>query len=194
MSTDPRIALLEEGQAEDSQLGVLSRARQRYGWLPNTIRVMARSGSAGEIYLDAGARNEATSLSALERELTAVATAAQNRCEYCLTAHSLGAIALGASRDEVLAAADGDSADARTDAILVFARAVLEERGQVSEQQISAALAVGLEEGELLDIVAVVAENILGNYVNNVAATPIDGLLRRAASRQELPAGQGVPA
>lgn len=178
--------------AEDSRLATFRRARARYGWLPNTIRVMARSASAAAIYLDSGGRNEATSLSALERELVAVTTAGHNGCEYCLAAHSVGLAVLGASREEVLAARRGVAAERRSVAIIAFARAVLQERGMVSEEQIAAALNAGLQEGALLDIVAVVAENILGNYVNNVAATPIDDLVLRAAKRlapvEEVPA------
>jgi uncharacterized peroxidase-related enzyme len=191
---DPRIALLDEECAEDSQLRVLAQARQRYGWLPNTIRAMARSASAANIYLDACAHNEATGLSARERELIAVLTAEHNSCEYCLAAHGVKAIALGASRDEVLAAGGCAAADPRAAAILKFARAVLQERGSVADEQISAARAAGLDEGLLIDIVAVVAENVLGNYVNNVAGTPVDELVQRAARRQALAVGEELAA
>jgi uncharacterized peroxidase-related enzyme len=185
-----RIAML----AEDSRLATFRRARTRYGWLPNTIRVMARSASAAALYLDAGGRNAAASLSALERELVAVTTAAHNGCEYCLAAHSVGLVVQGASRDDALAARRGVPGQARSAAIVAFARAVLEERGMVAGEQLAAARDAGLDDGALLDIVAVVAENILGNYVNNVAATPTDELVRRAAERLHLAPFEGVAA
>jgi len=38
----------------DLQLRAFDTARRRYGWLPNTIRVMARGSNAADLYLKAG--------------------------------------------------------------------------------------------------------------------------------------------
>jgi uncharacterized peroxidase-related enzyme len=175
--------MLRDAEADERERAILERARGWYGWVPNTIRVMARSASAADLYLDADERNRETALSALEREAVAVATAAHNRCEYCLTAHSLALAGLGASASEVAAAREAKSDTPRTDAILAFAAAILRARGSVSDEDFQAALAAGLEQSTLLDVVAVVIENSLGNYVNNLAGTPLDPIPRRAAAK-----------
>jgi uncharacterized peroxidase-related enzyme len=190
----PRIEIVEDERASSQQLETFARARWRYGWVPNTIRVMARSGSAARNYLDAGERNTASGLSSLERELIAVATASFNRCGYCLAAHSVNLMAHGASREEAIDAQEGVSPTARSAAILTFARAILEQRGAVSAEEIAVAARAGLDDATLLDVAAVVAENVLGNYVNNLAATPIDSVVVRAIERLELPLGQEVVA
>ncbi len=62
---EPRLTLLEEPGADERERAIFARARHRYGWVPNTIRAMAHSASAAELYLDADERNGNTTLSAL---------------------------------------------------------------------------------------------------------------------------------
>jgi uncharacterized peroxidase-related enzyme len=157
---------------------LFERAERLYRFLPNTIRVMARGTRVGELYLEAGRLNRRATLSALERELLAITTAAYNRCEYCLAAHTLAAQAFGASPDQAAAAQDAQAEDPRTAALLEYALAVLEARGRISDGQLAAARAAGLDDTTLLDVLAVVVENTLGNFVNNLALTDVDESLR----------------
>ena len=158
---------------------LFERARRTYRFLPNTIRVMARGSRVAELYLDAGRLNRKGALSALERELVAITTAAFHGCEYCLTAHTLAAQGFGASTADAAAAQEGHGGDPRSAALLELALAVLEMRGRVTDAQLSGARAAGLDDTELLDVVAVVVENTLGNLVNNLARTEIDERMLR---------------
>ncbi len=174
-----------EPVAEDTpdRHALFARARRTYRWVPNTIRVMARGSRVGELYLDAGEHNRAGRLDPLERELIAIATAAHNGCEYCTTAHLVAARSLGADEADVLAARAAEANNPRHAAILRFASEVLDSTGQVSDEQLAAARAAGLDDSLLLDIVAVVIENCLGNFINNVARTEVDEVLLRALGR-----------
>jgi uncharacterized peroxidase-related enzyme len=158
-------------------------AKAMLGWLPNTVRVMARGASAAELYLRARELNARSGLAPAERELIACLTAAHNRCEYCLTAHSIAARLLEVDVDEVLLAREGRSSAPRGAAILGFAAALLASKGRVGDEDLARARGAGLTDAELIDIVAVVAENMLGNFVNNLARTELDGPLVRAAAR-----------
>lgn len=158
-------------------------AKAMLGWLPNTVRVMARGASAAELYLRARELNDRSGLTPTERELIACLTAAHNRCEYCLTAHSVAARLLEVDVDEVLIAREGRSSDPRGAAVLGFAAALLASNGRVGDQDLTRARGAGLTDAELIDIVAIVAENMLGNFVNNLAQTELDGLLVRAVAR-----------
>jgi alkylhydroperoxidase family enzyme len=51
---------------------------------------------------------------------------------------------------------------------------VLARRGQVSDATLSAARAAGLDDGEIVEVVAHVALNVFTNYLNNVAQTEVD--------------------
>lgn len=179
-----RITPIADHDADERVRAVYGRARATYGWLPNTIRVMARGSATAELYLEAGRLNSQGSLSATERELLAILTAARNQCDYCLTAHSLAARALSVPFDDVEAAAlRAESADPRVRAILQFACAVLDAAGRVADADLADAYAAGLESVTLLDIVCTVIENSLGNLINNLADTQLDPVLRRSAER-----------
>jgi alkylhydroperoxidase family enzyme len=50
----------------------------------------------------------------------------------------------------------------------------VEKRGRVSDAQLETVRRAGYSDGEIIDIVALVAVNLLTNYVNQVAGTEID--------------------
>jgi alkylhydroperoxidase family enzyme len=58
--------------------------------------------------------------------------------------------------------------------LAAFSRAVVEQRGWVSEAEQEAFLAAGFTPRQLLDVVAIAALKTLSNYVNHLAHTPLD--------------------
>ena len=98
-----------------------------------------------------------------------------NGCSYCLSAHTY--LALNVARlpaDEIDAARDFRSTDARAGAALRFARHVAELQGRVADVDLEALNNAGFDVAETIEIVATVALNVLTNHVNNVARTDID--------------------
>ena len=81
----------------------------------------------------------------------------------------------GLQPDEILASRRARAVDAKRDAGLKFAQAVVVNRGDVSDdgaqRQVRAA---GFTDGEITEIVAHVALNIFTNYINLVARTIVD--------------------
>jgi alkylhydroperoxidase family enzyme len=51
---------------------------------------------------------------------------------------------------------------------------VAQTRGNVSDEDLSAARAAGLSDAQIVEVVASVALNVLTNYFNNLAETVID--------------------
>jgi alkylhydroperoxidase family enzyme len=68
----------------------------------------------------------------------------------------------------------GRSSDAKTQAALNFAAAIVSERGRISDAQLNAVRAAGYGDAEVAEIVAHVAANIFTNYFNHIAGTVID--------------------
>jgi len=81
---------------------------------------------------------------------------------------------LGLVPDQIRDSRQGTAADGKTDALLHFARKLVETRGQVSDGDVDAVRQAGLTDGEIAEAVAGVALNIFTNYFNHVAATDID--------------------
>ena len=57
----------------------------------------------------------------------------------------------------------------------------MRERGHIGDADVLAVRDAGFSEGEIVEIIAVVAENIFTNLLNIVAATDIDFPIVRAA-------------
>ncbi|MCA9613235.1 MAG: carboxymuconolactone decarboxylase family protein [Sandaracinus sp.] len=169
-----RIALLTDDQASESVRPKLEAVRRGLGTVPNLVRVFARSEAALDGYLAFSGALGKGSLPAKLREQIALVVAETNGCEYCLAAHSFLGGRVGLDRQAIAAARDGHAEDTKTDVALAFAREVAAGRGRASDDTLSKAIRAGWSEGELVEIVAHVALNVLTNFTNNVAHTPVD--------------------
>jgi AhpD family alkylhydroperoxidase len=103
-----------------------------------------------------------------------LAASEANACPYCTSILcALGAQA-GLTADDLLEARSARAEDTRTDAALKFARAVLETRGKVEDDELRAVRGAGFGEAEIVEIVASVVVGCFTNFLNNVAATDLD--------------------
>jgi uncharacterized peroxidase-related enzyme len=172
MTTIPQI---ESGSATPAQAAALEAIKKAYGSVPNLGKVLANSPAAVNGWLAfSGALTEGV-LPAPVRELLAVGTAVDNRCTYCLSAHTY--LAEKVSRvdpSEVVAARTNSNTDPHIDALLKLSHAIGTSRGAVAPADIDQARAAGVTEAEIIEIIANLALNIMTNYVNIVADTDID--------------------
>jgi alkylhydroperoxidase family enzyme len=81
---------------------------------------------------------------------------------------------VGLEAEEIAAGRVAHSADAKRDVGLQFVQALVVQRGMVSDQALAHAKAAGFSDGDIAEIVANVAINILTNYFNHVARTEVD--------------------
>ncbi|GAA0251413.1 hypothetical protein GCM10010492_59730 [Saccharothrix mutabilis subsp. mutabilis] len=68
----------------------------------------------------------------------------------------------------------GLATDTTAQAALTLAAEILRTRGGVEDADLKAAREAGLTDGEIAEVVAHVALNVLTNYLNKVADTDID--------------------
>jgi uncharacterized peroxidase-related enzyme len=168
------------------------RATVLWNNVPSTLGVMAVGGAVAESYLSQAEANRSTSIGELDREAVAVLVATMNGCDYCLSAHVARSLILGAPPDEIMRWRAGAAQTPARHALLRLATAIVESRGSVSDADLADARTHGMRDAEIVDLVGVVAENTLGNLVNNVAATPPEpGLIawcrRRGVDLQAAP-------
>jgi len=169
-----RINIPTRDGAPSASHGVLDEIDRKFGVIPNLFRLLAVSPRVLEGYAELNAAL-AGAFTPKIREQVAIAVAEVNGCDYCLSAHSyLGSNLAGLSGEDIALNRKGGAADPKTAAIVRFATVVAEKRGQVSNEDLAAATAAGLQDSELVDVVALVAENVLTNFINNVAQTDID--------------------
>jgi uncharacterized peroxidase-related enzyme len=169
-----RIPLLTTEQAPAASQPLLQGIHQAFGATPNMFKAVAHSPAALQSMWGAfGALGSGTLPPKLTEQI-AVAVADRNACAYCLAAHTALGRKAGATTDEMRAAQQGESTDARTQAVLRFALTLVDTRGQASDQDVEALKQAGLNDGQIVEVLAHVALNLFTNYVNVAFDVPVD--------------------
>lgn len=170
-----RLKALSPDEATGKAKEMFTAVNNKFGVVPNMIRTMGNSPAVLEGYLNFSGALDHGTLGAKTNKLVALAVAESNQCNYCLSIHIyLGVNLLKIDAATLDAARNGKANDARTQAILTFAKAVVSKRGLVNDADVNAIKAAGLTDGEVGEVVSQVALNTLTNYFNNTANTEID--------------------
>ena len=176
----PRLSTPTRDEAPAASQPLLDAVKRQLGVIPNLYRVVANSPAALAALTGLGGALGKT-LDVRRRERIAIAVAEVNGCDYCLSAHSYLALNLAKlPAEEVELARQGASHDAKADAAVGFAAKVARARGHVRDADLAAVRAAGYSDAEIVEIVALVAENVFTNFVNSVADTEIDFPVVRA--------------
>jgi len=161
-------------QAEGKAKELLDGVKKAMGSTPNIFTTFANAPAALEGYLNFNTALSGGVLDKKLREQLAVTVAGFNGCNYCASAHVFLGGKAGVDRAELAANSKGHSADGKTQAAINFARALLEQRGKVSDDDLLAVRAAGFSEEEIIEILSHVALNTFTNYFNETALTTID--------------------
>jgi len=169
-----RLTMPAAEDAPEASRPTLAAVAGQLGWTPNFFRVLANSPAALSAHAASG-QALGRALDLKMRERIALVTAAVNGCDYCAAAHGFtGHKFAKLSLDDIEMARAGEAEDARVEAALHFAREVAQRRGKVSDDDITTVEAAGWSDAQIVEIVAVVAENFFTNLLNNVAQTDVD--------------------
>lgn len=175
-----RLAIPVRDDVPEASKPILDAVQKQLGSVPNMFLLIARSPAA----LQGFATNNGALTKTLDvktRERIALAVAQVDGCDYCLSAHSyLGLNLAKITPEEVALNRKGESGDAKADAAVRFAVKVVRDRGHISDADIKAVRDAGFNDGQIVEIIAVVAENIFTNLLNVVAETDIDFPVVRA--------------
>ncbi|AFR09566.1 carboxymuconolactone decarboxylase family protein [Nocardiopsis alba] len=169
-----RVDLVHNKDIRGESAERFARIHETFGVVPNMFKAVANSPAAlAGMWGFFGALGEGV-LGARIGEQIAVAVADRNRCDYCLSAHTLLGRKAGVTAEELAQAQKGTSHDPRTAAILALATALVDHRGQVEAEVISDAREAGLTQEEIVETIAHVALNLFTNYVNVALDVPVD--------------------
>jgi AhpD family alkylhydroperoxidase len=135
---------------------------------------MANSPAVANAYLGFSQSLSTGSLPARTREQLALVVGETNGCEYCVAAQTTLGKGAGLSEGEMCDARRAVAGDDKERAALEFARTIVTDRGNVSDDDVHAVRQAGYSDGEIGEIVAHVALNIFTNYFNHVAGTEVD--------------------
>mgnify|MGYP005806220143 FL=1 len=169
-----RVQIVDPQTAPAPARNLLDAVQAQLGVTPNFIRVLANSPKALEGFLGLYGAASGFALDKATQERIALAVAEGNGCQYCVSAHTAIGRHAGLTNDEMALNRRGGSGQARAAAVVAFAKALNDSRGEVTTAEFDAARAAGLTDGELVEVIAVVALNVFTNILGKATRVEID--------------------
>ncbi|MFY7964630.1 MAG: carboxymuconolactone decarboxylase family protein [Chitinophagaceae bacterium] len=161
------------GEVSENNQQLFDGLQKGLGFVPNLYAYFAKSETALADYL--AFQNRKSTLRAKEREVINLIVSQVNGCRYCQSAHTVLGKMNGFTDDQVIELRKGSASfDAKLDALVKFAKSVTENRGRATQESKEAFFAAGYTEGNLVDVVIVVGDKIISNYIHNLTGFEID--------------------
>lgn len=157
----------------DGNRKILEGLKMAFGFIPNVYAFIAYSPVALKSYLHF--TREKTSLSDREAEAIYLATSQVNECLYCLSAHTFLSKAAGFTDEQILELRQGKASfDPHLDVIAGLTREIVEKRGKTGDEHLRRFYAAGYENKHLVDLVLLISQIMVTNYINNITHNKID--------------------
>jgi len=170
----PRIAVPTRDEAPAESQPILDSVGVQFGFIPNLHRLMSLSPAAltGLIGLQ-GALSQTRD--PRTRDAISLAVSEANACNYCVAAHSYRAARFAhESPEEIALNRQGRSSDPKRGAAAGFAKNLIESRGRVRDSDLASMREARFTDGQIIEIIALSAQFLMANFMNNVADTEID--------------------
>ena len=177
-----RFPLHDETTAPESARDALAATRRSFGMIPNLERVMATAPALLAAYSGAWDLYDTTSLTPVERQVVYQTANFENDCTYCVPWHTYLAQRAGMPAPDVEALRTGAPlGDPKLQALRVFARSLIHNRGRIGEADLSAFFAAGYGAQQALEVVLGLAIKTMSNFTNAIAGTPLDREVEKLA-------------
>ncbi len=143
------------------------------GFVPNLYAYFSKSETALGDYLSF--QNRKSTLRAKEREVINLVVSQVNECQYCLSAHTVLGKMNGFSDAQILEIRSGNvSFDSKLNALANFVRETTIMRGKPAASTTNALFAAGYNEANLVDIMIVIGDKIVSNFIHGVTKFEVD--------------------
>lgn len=169
-----RINVVERDTADLDQTALFDAIHNQLGMVPNFLKVFANSPVALKAFLGLHEIAGNGSLDPQTRERIALTLAEKNSCQYCLSAHTAIGRKAGLNSAEMDANREGTSQDAKAATAVKFAQALVEHKGEVTNDEIQELRDAGFSESDIVEIITHTGMNFLTNIVAKASRVAID--------------------
>ena len=160
-------------EVSENNQAIFDQLNSKLGFVPNLYAYYAKNETALGDYLTL--QNRKSTLKAKEREVVNLVVSEVNGCRYCQSAHTVIGKMNGFSDEQVLEIRRGSASfDEKLDALAKFTKSVSENKGRATEAAKEAFFAAGYGEENLIDVVIVIGDKIISNYIRNLIGFEID--------------------
>lgn len=152
---------------------IFDNLQKKLGFVPNLYAYFAKNETALGDYLQF--QNRKSSLSGKEREIINLVTSQINGCRYCQSAHTAIGKMHGLSDEQILEIRSGHASfNTRFEALAAFTAAVVNKRGRITQEETKSFFAAGYTEANMIDVIIVIGDKIISNYLHNFTGFEID--------------------
>lgn len=163
----------KKNEVSSDNQAIFDQLEKGLGFVPNLYAYYAKNPTALPDYL--ALQNRKSTLSAKEREVINLVTSQINGCRYCQSAHTALGKMNGFSEDQILELRGGSASfDSKLDALVKLTSEIVKNRGKVDSVWKDAFFSAGFTESNLIDLVIIVGDKVISNYIHNLAGFEID--------------------
>ena len=160
--------------APDAAKPLLENSMKSFGMIPNLHAVMAEAPPFLEGYQTLHNLAQQTSFNAEELTVVWQTINVEHNCHYCVPAHTGIAHSMKVSGEITDALRNETPLPAKLEALRTVTLAIVRERGVVGDDVLNAFFAAGYEQKNVLEVLLVLSQKVMSNYVNHIAKTPVD--------------------
>lgn len=160
-------------EVSENNQAIFDNLQKNLNFVPNLYATYAYSDTALGDYL--ALQNRKSSLSTKEREIINLATSQVNECAYCLAAHTALGKMNGFTDDQIIELRQGKSSvSEKFDALAAFVKNILINRSKPDTAVVDRLFEVGYTNENLIDIIVVIGDKIISNFVHGTTQIPVD--------------------
>lgn len=161
--------------APEGSKEILAQAEKQSGFIANLYAVMAEAPEVLKAYTQLAKMIENTSFTVIEKNVIWLAINYTNNCHYCMAIHTLVANRQKVPENIVAALRNNDIIeDEKLQTLRQFTVSMIEKRGWVEHEELTKFFDAGYSQKQVLELILMIAQKTISNYVNHIANTPLD--------------------
>lgn len=170
----PRLKAVSVDQADGRVRELFDGLKKAVGAVPNIYQGVASSPVALDVLLGMGAKLGEGRLTKAEAEAIKLVVAQNYSCNYCLAAHTMVGRKAGLSEEDTIAIRRGAISEPKLSALVRFVGNALQPTGRISDDDLRAIRAAGFDDGQITEILMVLAQTVFTTLFNRVNQTEVD--------------------
>jgi alkylhydroperoxidase family enzyme len=168
--------------APEQSRPIMQMSEQAMGYHSSLLGIMAESPTLTNGFAQLNQLFMQCSLSPLEREVVIMTVGRENNCEYCIAFHTFLCGMLKIPEGVVKSLRAGTPlSDQRLQVLAEFTRAVVRDKGYISDELWSRFTQQGFTQANALDVVVAASLQVLTNYTNHMGSAVLEPALKEYA-------------
>jgi len=160
----------------------IAGVEKKMGFVPSLYAVFAENPTVLNAYTQLSDQLAKSGLTPLEQQVVTITASVENECHFCVAAHTTISEAQGLDLTVIEAVREDRAiADPKLEALRVFTKKVVIDRGFVSDTDVDTFLAAGYDRATVLAVILGVSLKVISNYTNHVAETPVNEAFQKHA-------------